>query len=172
MIVAVALSLFLAPAATTVDADSSYLMIRVEQKPTYVGTPRECAEPNVVCMMELQDAKVSVVRNFGGKSVPKRLLVRSSGHHHYVPWRRGNTLLIRAVPFVDGTIRGWYADYWQPVWGGEACVTEIEATSFVGSPFGEVFARGSKRLAEDGNRYWEAGEKLICVDDIAKEQVR
>lgn len=155
-----------APAQAAPQPEPSFILIRVDGDPEFVGVPKSCESDetgsDVICLAELQDARVVVIRHLGGPPVSASTLIRSLGHHQYVDWKRGARLLVRTVPFSDNGVFGQFATYWEAERAGKFCVDVNDVAEFSNNPFGRLYAKGVRSRVRTEDR-WSKGTTVVCV---------
>jgi hypothetical protein len=149
----------------------STLLVRVESAAKFIGFPQACLgstadenEDEAVCLAELYEAKVKVLRHLGGGPTPQYLTVRFTAHSYHAVWQRNVRFLIVAAPFEDKGRRGHFASFWD--WENEKARFCEEQETIAGwglTPLARLYAEGSPLLVQTDNDEWSAGSSIVCV---------
>jgi hypothetical protein len=156
-------------AAAEPTPEPTLVLAQVVNPARMIGTPRVCSEPDEngeipICLMELYEADMLILRHWNGPVIPRRLRVRFTAHSMYVFWRRNVRFILRVQPFVDQGRSGHFAFFWD--WEderGRFCEGTEELQRPEYEPLRAIYARGRQiTIAHDNNR-WSAGSQLTCV---------
>lgn len=131
--------------------DPSVLLVEALGPARYGGTPQSCVEPDAdgeipICMMELYEADVRVLRRFDGPDIGRRAVIRFTTHSFNVVWQRGVRFILNTQPFEDQGRSGHFASYWD--WedaAGQFCESPEALARMNNSPLANVYLRGRLR---------------------------
>ncbi|WP_417618757.1 hypothetical protein [Parasphingorhabdus sp.] len=162
--------------ARSKDDRSSTLLVRVIRDAKFVGFPDVCSDSSsennqggLVCMVELYEAKVKVLRHFGGPPTERELIIRFTAHSFHAVWKRDVRFLLEVVPFDDNSTTGHFATYWD--WenkNGEFCKAEDSLNVKKVHPVEELYARGLTRISAKNDKSWSEGSRLKCINGNEK----
>lgn len=149
----------------------STLLVRVESAAKFIGFPQVCpgstpddSEEDAICLAELYEAKVKVLRHVGGTPTQKNLTVRFTAHSYHAVWRREARFLIVVAPFEDKGRHGHFASFWD--WEnneGRFCEEQETIAQMGAIPLARLYAKGSRLVVQRDNDEWSAGSRIVCV---------
>ena len=147
----------------------SLLLVEVVRPARMIGTPRICEEPDEngempVCLMELYEADVRVLRRWDGPDIGRRATIRFTAHSFYAVWRRGVRLILATRPFEDQGREGNFANYWDWENGeGRFCESVDTIARFDHTPLRQIYERGRLRTISHDTDDWSKGSVIRCV---------
>lgn len=147
----------------------SLLLVEVVRPARYIGTPRICEEPDEngempICMMELYEADVRVLRRWHGPDIGQRVTIRFTAHSFRVVWQSGVRFILATRPFEDQGRSGHFANYWD--WeddGGRFCKDADTIARFDHPPLQQVYERGRLRTVPHDTDGWSRGSVIRCI---------
>ena len=87
------------------------------------GAPPDEPASESICLAEVYQGPVRVVRHLSGPRLGRRSLVRLTAHARR--WRAGTRMIVATRPFEDQGTTGQFAVWWQsPEADGDFCMTE------------------------------------------------
>ena len=174
-LIGLAFLIFASNAALSGRAESatepSTLLVQIVSPAKSIGFPAVCpgtsAEENqqdILCMAELYEARVKVLRHLGGAPTERILTMRFTAHSFHAAWKRSVRFILVASPFDDKGARGHFASYWD--WEddmGQFCIDQNAAAKQDWEPLKRLYARGTKRVIRIENDQWSKGSAIVCV---------
>ena len=137
----------------------------VEFEPAYVGIPAGCEVPETICLAELYEGPVKVLRHLSGPPIRSGEIVRYQRHGQLIHPRI--RVIVSARPFEDkGTgTRGYFAFWWdRPVEPGKYCLTDEELKSWsADDPVRLVF--DSAKLRHFRPKGWDEADDFRCISE-------
>ena len=167
MLAALFLGLQVAPEAPP--PPPALLLVEVVRPARYIGTPRICEEPDdngdiPICLMELYEADVRVLRHYDGPYIDRRVTVRFTAHSFHAVWQRGVRFILAIRPFEDQGRNGHFANYWD--WeneDGRFC-KDVDTISRFGYPqLQHLYKRGRLRTIPRDTDDWSGGSIIRCI---------
>lgn len=157
--------------ARAVEPERSFLLVEVTSPAKFVGFPAVCPgtspdenQEEIVCMAELYEARVKVLRHLGGAPTNRRLKIRFTAHSFSAVWQRNVRFLIVAAPFEDKGSAGQFALDWD--WEDEDglfCRDEDDVIQEEASPLKRLYAARPVKVASSDIDDWPEGSRIICV---------
>jgi hypothetical protein len=151
--------------------DPSSLLVKISKPAKMIGYPAVCPgsspeenQEEILCMAELYEAKVRVLRHLGGTVTERYLTIRFTAHSFHAVWRKNVRFLLMVTPFEDKGNRGHFAYYWD--WENEErefCIGADEIDALDPSPLKSLYAAGKKKTANPDDQSWSEGSKIVCV---------
>ncbi len=166
------LPLLAAPAAAqkaNEAADRSFVLVRLTSSAEMIGFPAVCPgsspeedQSQIICMAELYEADVRVIRHLGGPEVGPTLRVRFTAHSFHAVWRRGVTFALGTFPFEDQGNSGHFAFFWDWERDGEMCQAEDNLDDVPG-PLRAFYQSGPTRMTGENEESWSEDVLLHCA---------
>lgn len=157
--------------ARAVESEPSTLLVEVTSPAKFVGFPAVCPgtspdenQEEIVCVGELYEARVKVLRHLGGAPTKHRLTIRFTAHSFSAVWQRHVRFLIVAGPFEDNGSAGHFALDWD--WEDEDglfCREEDDVLQEEASPLKRLYAARPVKVASSDFADWPEGSRIICV---------
>ena len=157
--------------AQAVEPEPSSLLVEVTSPAKFVGFPAVCPgtspdenQEEIVCVGELYEARVKVLRHLGGAPTKRRLTIRFTAHSFSAVWQRNVRFLIVAAPFEDNGSAGHFALDWD--WEDEEglfCRDEDDVIQEEASPLKRLYAARPVKVASSDIDDWPDGSRIICV---------
>ena len=155
---------------TDAELVSSFVLVRLSGDAKMIGYPAVCPgtspqedQSQILCMAELYEAPVRVIRHLGGPRTDRALTIRFTAHSFYAVWRKDVRFLLSVVPFEDKGSTGHFA--WQWDWeneNGEFC-KGTDALDDFPEAIGDFYRSGRVRKASRRDTDWETGYEIACV---------
>jgi hypothetical protein len=108
------------------------------------GAPAEEDAEDSICLAELYEGRVRVVRHISGPRVRMGTRVRMTAHARR--WPPGTRMLVATVPFNDRGTTGRFAFWWDmPEERGDFCEPAEDVARWQEGPLRRAFEAGSRR---------------------------
>jgi hypothetical protein len=157
--------------AQVVEPEPSSLLVEVTSPAEFIGFPTVCPgtspdenQEEIICMAELYEARVKVLRHLGGATTKRRLTIRFTAHSFSAVWQRKVRFLIVAAPFEDKGSTGHFALDWD--WedkNGLFCRDEDDALQEDNLPLKRLYATRPAKVVAADTEGWSEGSRIICV---------
>jgi hypothetical protein len=158
-------------AADAVQADASSLLVQISRPAKMIGFPAVCPgsspedkQDELICLAELYEAKVRVLRHLGGPETARYLTIRFTAHSFHAVWRKNVRFLLVVTPFEDKGNRGHFASYWD--WENEQrkfCKATNDIADWNAVPMKALFAAGKRRITDADDEDWSENIEILCV---------
>jgi hypothetical protein len=135
-------------------AEPTMMIVEFTRGAPMIGFPRRCPgsteevpPEDEICLAELYQGRVRVVRHLSGPRLGRHGLVRLTAHARH--WRPGTRMIVATHPFADQGTTGQFAFWWDlPRDDEDYCVAAGELARWGDGPVSRQFAYGSRR------RFW------------------
>jgi hypothetical protein len=108
------------------------------------GSPPDADPAEEICLAELYQGRIRVVRHISGPRVAMGSRLRLTAHAR--GWPGGTRMLVATVPFDDRGTRGQFAFFWEmPEENGDYCHGEDHLEEWEDGPLRRAFFRGYRR---------------------------
>ena len=93
--------------------EPTLMIVEFTQGAPMIGFPRGCGDSDdgSICLAEVYQGPVRVVRHLSGPRLGRRSLVRLTAHARR--WRPGTRMLVATRPFEDQGTTGQFAIWWR-----------------------------------------------------------
>ncbi len=140
-----------APAPAT---EPTMMIVEFTRGAPMIGFPRRCPgsteevpPENEICLAELYQGRVRVVRHLSGPRLGRHALVRLTAHAR--GWRPGTRMIVATRPFEDQGTTGQFAIWWDlPKDDRDYCLATEDLANWGDGPVSRLFAYGTRR------RFW------------------
>lgn len=157
---------------TPASSDTSWLLVEVTQPAKMIGYPEVCPgtspeddQNDVICLAELYEARVRVLRDFASGRARGNLTVRFTAHSFHAVWRKGVRFIVQLRPFEDKGKKGQFASFWD--WEdkrGMFCRANGEITdSNFPPPVRKLFEAAPLRKLNRSTEEWNEGAEIRCI---------
>lgn len=174
-IAAIAFSIGFISSPTKADAivapDASSLLVQITKPAKMIGYPAVCPgsspeenQDEILCLAELYEAKVRVLRHLGGPKTVRHLTIRFTAHSFHAVWRKNVRFLLIVKPFEDKGNPGHFAHYWD--WENEQrkfCKATDDVADWDAAPLKALYAAGKRRLTDENDDDWSENVEILCV---------
>jgi hypothetical protein len=108
------------------------------------GSPPDADPAEEICLAELYQGRIRVVRHISGPRVAMGTRLRLTAHARN--WPHGMRMMVATVPFNDNGTRGQFAFWWEtPEENGDYCHGEAHLAEWDDGPVRRAFLRGYRR---------------------------
>jgi hypothetical protein len=167
-------SWFSAPAATAAEdlaPEPSSLLVKISNPAKMIGYPAVCPgstpeenQEEILCMAELYEAKVRVLRHLGGPKTDHYLTIRFTAHSFHAVWRKNVRFLLMVTPFEDKGSRGHFAFYWDWENGQRKfCKRTEHFADWEPVPMKSLYDAGKRRITGEDEEHWSENIEISCV---------
>jgi len=169
--VSVAVAIALAAAGTAPQAVPSVAIVEFPRGAAFFGLPLVCPgsppdsdRADQICLSEVYQGRVRVVRHLSGPRLGRGTIVRLKAHARQ--WGRGTRMLVAAVPFEDGRVSGAYAYWWDlPEENGDFCEPREDFRKEAsGNPLARPFEAGYRRRFRP--RGFQDEAEFLCIATV------
>lgn len=151
--------------------DTSWLLVEVSHPAKMIGYPAGCPgsspeeNQDEICLAELYQARVRVLRDFASGKASGNLTVRFTAHSFHAVWRKGVRFIVQLRPFEDKDKKGQFASFWD--WEdkrGMFCRAdrEIKDSNFP-PPVRKLFEAAPLRKLNRSTEEWSEGAEVRCI---------
>ncbi|QNO26904.1 hypothetical protein EEB18_019655 [Sphingopyxis sp. OPL5] len=153
--------------AAAEEAERSTLLVQIVTPAEYVGVSQWCVDAiddGDLCVGELYEADVKVLRHLGGPPTAARLKMRFTAHSFSSKWQRDVRFLLVASPFEDKGSSGYFTNNWD--WenrDGLFCREAEDAADEDDGPLKRLYATRQPEVVPIDTRDWSKGTQVICV---------
>jgi hypothetical protein len=152
-------------------SEDSTLLVELRDNARMIGLPAVCPgsspdenQEEIICLAELYEVPVRVLRHIDGAPTPRRLNVRFTAHSFHAVWRRNVRFLLIVRPFEDKGRTGHFAWFWD--WEndeGRFCKTAEEVGHYEEFTVSRVYRSRKGRLIKRETEEWAEGAVVHCV---------
>ena len=158
-------------ADTATVPDTSAVLVELLGNAKFVGFPAVCPgtlpednQDEVICLAELYEVPVRVIRPLGGVRTAKRLTIRFTAHSFHAVWRKHSRFLLDIVPFEDKGRRGHFAWYWDwPDDNGRFCQDSGSVENIRSEPIRKLYLTRRAQIVPRDSDDWSKGSAIHCV---------
>jgi hypothetical protein len=150
--------------------EPSFVFAQIDQPARMIGYPAVCPgsspeedQSEVICLAELYEADVRVLRHLDGPETGDTLRVRFTAHSFSAVWREDVRFLLGLVPFEDQGNTGHFAWFWDWESDGELCEGEDNLADQPAA-VRSFYESGPTRTTTENDEDWSEGLLLRCAD--------